>query len=243
MVRSAELVIWAHELVDAGILRKGFARFLWNMDGQGIVNEEDLREALLEPVEFEKILEDIGVAIPLHGHEGESGRSPAATEVKSPGDDVDDCPPRDGVDLLVIMRLPSEADPKTQKNLEAAREAALASHGSSGGGNCGLKAVFQFDHAGAAHGLPERVMALSHGIGIFSSTARWRLGGHFILHENGGKSGSSCMTLEYDTARKTFVVEALGQTAMDLKGMGFVISSLFHVPSAFPGVGWTGWME
>lgn len=237
VLTSTELLCWANELVGCGILRKGFARFLWNMDGQGIVNGEDPHEKFLELVEVEKFLEEIGVTIPLPGHE-------AATEVTSPGDNVIDGPPRDGVDLLVIMRLPLEADAGTRGNLESAREAAaLTSRDSSGGVNCGLKAVFKFDHAGAPHGLPERVMALSHKIGIFSSTARWRLGGLFLLHENGGKSGSSCMILEYDTTRKTFVIEALGQTALDFEAIGFVISALFHVASAFPGVGWTGWME
>lgn len=243
MLTSTELLYWANELVGRGILRKGFARFLWNMDGQGIVNGEDPHEKFLEPAEFEKILEELGVAIPLPGHEGERGRSPAATKVDSPGGDVDDGPPQDGVDLLVVMRLPLEADAGTRENLESAREAAVQSRDSCGGGNCGLKAVFQFDHAGAPHGLPERVIALSHKIGILSSTARWRLGGLFLLHEDGGKSGSPCMILEYDTTRKTFVIEALGQTALDFKAIGFVISALFHVASAFPGVGWTGWME
>lgn len=243
VLTSTELLCWADELVGRGILRKGFARFLWNMDGQGIVHGEDPHEKFLEPAEFEKILEELGVTIPLPGHEGERGRSPAATEVDSPGDDVDDGPPRDGVDLLVIMRLPLEADAGTREDLESAREAALPSRDSCGGENCDLKAVFQFDHAGAPHGLPERVMAFSHKIGILSSTARWRLGGLFLLHENGWKSGSSCMILEYDTTRKTFVIEALGQTALDFEAIGFVITALFHVASAFPGVGWTGWME
>lgn len=80
-------------------------------------------------------------------------------------------------------------------------------------------------------------MVLSHKIGIFSSTAKWRLGGLFLLHENGGKSGSSRMILEYDATRNTFVIEVLGQTALHFKAIGFVISALCHLASPFPGAG------
>lgn len=238
---TAELFCWANELVGGGILRKGFARFLWNLDGQGVANQDDPHE--IEPAEFEKILQEIGVTIPLPDRDGEGGRSLAAPKVESPGDAVSEAPRRDAEDLLVIMRLPMEANAATRENLEAARQAAFASRGSSGGGNSGLRVLFEFDHAGAPHGLPERVMALSHKIGRLSSTARWRLGGLFLLHEDGGKSGSSRMILEYDKTRKTFGIEALGQTALDFGAIGFVISALFYVADDFPGVGWAGWVE
>eukprot|EP00903_Cladosiphon_okamuranus_P006480 g6339.t1 len=241
---STQLLCWADELVDVGILRKGFARFLWNMHDRAIVNGETLHQKSLDPVEFEKILEEVGVTMPLPGHEGERDRLPAATDAKPPGDDVGDGPPRGGVDLLVIMRLPFEATAAMREKLKSAREAAFSSgNNSTGGGNRGLKAVFKFDHAGAPYGLPERIMALSHKIGEFMSKARWRLGGLFRLHEKDGKGSSSFMILEYDTTRKTFVIETLGQTALDFEAIGFVVSALFHAASFFPGVGWTSWME
>lgn len=124
---STELLCWANELVGRGILRKGFARFPWNMDGLGIVNGRDPHE---------KFMEELGVTNPVPGHEGERGRSPAATEVDSPGGDVDVSPSRDGVDLLVIMLLPLEVEAGTRANMESAREAALPSRDGSGGGNC-----------------------------------------------------------------------------------------------------------
>lgn len=88
------------------------------------------------------------------------------------------------VDLVVMAWIswfscaPVEANAETRKNLRLARQAAFPDNGS---GDSGLNAVFEFDHAGAPHGLPERVMALSHKIGEFSSRARWRLGGTFLL--------------------------------------------------------------
>lgn len=198
----------------------------------------------MEPAEFEKILEEIGVTIPLPNHGDERGRPPTASELKSPGGEISDGPSRDGVDLLVIMRLPLEADTETRANLQLARQVASASRDGSGeAGSSGLKALFEFDHAGDPHGLPERVIALSHKIGALSSTARWRLGGLFLLREKGGEIGSQCMVLEYDKTRKTFGIEALGQTALEFGAMAFVVSALFHVASDFPGVGWTGSVE
>lgn len=112
----------------------------------------------------------------------------------------------------------------------------------NGDGNNGLKAVFGLDHAGAPHGLPERVTTLSHKIGVFSPRVRWRLGGLLLLHNHGVSGGSSMMIPEYDKKNKIFGIEALGQDAVHTQAMQLVISALYHVAHDFPGASWMGWM-
>ena len=239
------LLTWATELVDRGVLRGGFARFLWGLTEQITEGVDGSHE--MEPTKFEEILEGVGVTIPLPElrasmpvDESADSSTPAASETKARGND--DAGSRgDGVDLLVIMRLPLEADAETRENLSLARRAALNPRDSSGGRSISLKAVFEFDHAGAPHGLPERVMALSHKIGTFSPAARWRLGGLFLLHDNDVGAASSII-LEYDKRRKVFCIEALGQTTEDIRAVQFVVSALFHVARDFPGASWTGWV-
>eukprot|EP00752_Nemacystus_decipiens_P010711 g9538.t3 len=239
-LNSPTLLNWATELVLRGILRGGFARYLWRLDEH---HPEGVDAShVMEPAKFEEILDGLGVAIPLPEpsnvpavDENVERSTPAAGETKVHGDgDVR----RDGVDLLVIMRLPPEADAKTRANLSLARDAALRLDDSSGRGNSSLKAVFQFDHAGAPHGLPERVMALGHKIGVFSPAARWRLGGLFLLH-----GSASSMILEYDKKGRTLCIEVLGQTTQDIiKALQFMISAQYQVARDFPGAGWTGWV-
>ena len=235
---TSELIRWASELVGRGILRKGFARLLWSLREQVTEGENDPVE--MEPAMFEEILERIGVTIPLPGDEKLDSDAPASDGIKPAGDGVYDGSRRaSSADLLVVMRLPLEADADTRGSLMLARQAAFPDNG---GGNSSVKAVFEFDHAGAPHGLPERVMALSHKIGALSSRARWRLGGLFLLH-NRGVGDASSMILEYDKKSKSLCVEALGQTALHLRAIQFVISAVYHVARDFPGASWTGWVE
>eukprot|EP00903_Cladosiphon_okamuranus_P019169 g17631.t1 len=244
---TGTLLTWARDLVDRGILCRGFAHFLWNLEKHDTEGGDASRA--MEPAKFEEILEELGVTIPIPEPSkspalGEdAGRiTPAAAETKVQGDD-DAGSSSGGADPLVIMRLPLKADAKTRENLSSARQAALDPHDSSGGGNSRLKAVFEFDHAGAPYGLPERVMALSHKIGIFSPAARWRLGGLFLLRDSSNAGDASSLILEYDKERKTLYIEALGQTTQDIQAVQFVISALFHVARDFPGASWTGWVE
>ena len=240
---TATHLTWAKELVDRGILRKGFARFLWSLQEHDTEDVDTSHE--MDPTKFEEILEGVGITIPLPDlsespavdENLQNGTATAAAETKVHGED-DACRRRDGADLLVIMRLPLEADAETRENLTSARQAAVTRSDSSDGSNSSLRAVFEFDHAGAPHGLPERVMALSHKIGIFSPAARWRLGGLFLLHDS-----PSSMILEYDKNCKTLCIEALGQTTQDIHAVQFVISAVFHIARDFPGASWTGWME
>eukprot|EP00752_Nemacystus_decipiens_P006448 g5808.t1 len=234
---TASLEVWADELVHDGILRRGFARFLWSLKEQATEGADDPHE--MEPAKFEEILEEIGVTIPLPETPSITSIDEGA-ESKSTGDgNSGSCV--DGVDLLVIMRLPLVADEKSRKEL--ARQVALNGCDDIDG-KSSLKAVFKFDHAGAPHGLPERVMALSHKIGVFSPEARWRLGGLFLLHDSGtGNGETSSMILEYEKKSKSFGIEALGQSPTHMEAMQFVISALFQVARGFPGAGWKGWME
>eukprot|EP00903_Cladosiphon_okamuranus_P010532 g9962.t1 len=238
------LLTWAKELVGRGILREGFARFLWGLKEQVKESVDDSHE--MKPAMFEEILDEIGVTIPLPDltrpdDESTESTTSAAAETKSPGDGGD-APRRHVVDLLVIMRLPLEADTETRDHLSSARRAALTRGETIDGGNRSIKAVFEFDHAGAPHGLPERVMAMSHKIGAFSPRARWRLGGLLLLRHTCSSCVSS-MILEYDKKNKTFSIEALGQTTLEIRAVQFVISAFFHVARDFPGASWTGWME
>eukprot|EP00903_Cladosiphon_okamuranus_P010529 g9959.t1 len=243
---GSNLLTWARELVGRGILREGFARFLWSLKTLSTESVDDSHE--MEPAMLEEILDEMGVTIPLPeaslttpDDESSESSTAVAAVTKSPGDGGD-APRRHVVDLLVIMRLPLEADAETRDHLSSARQAALTRGDTIDGGNRSLKAVFEFDRAGAPHGLPERVMALSHRIGAFSPRARWRLGGLILLH-NTCSSRVSSMILEYDKKNKTFSVEALGQTTPEIRAVQFVISAFFHVARDFPGASWTGWME
>eukprot|EP00752_Nemacystus_decipiens_P016836 g15068.t1 len=238
---TSALYFGANDLVDKGILRRDFARFLWGLEGdtEGVDASHVLEKFVVN------FLEGIGAVVPLPVPSGSplvgenvERSTLAAAETKVDGDDD---VRRGSVDLLVITRLPIEADAEMRKNLSSARQDARHSHDSSSGGGC-LRAFFRFDHAGAPHGLPERVMALSHKIGIFSPAARWRLGGLFLL-DGENRSSASFMILEYDMEHKTLCIEVLGQDARCVEAMKFVISALFHVARNFPGAGWTGWME
>jgi len=247
VLNSTDLLCGADDLVDRGILRKGFARFLWNMDGGRGTRNSSLGPLGMKPAKFEEILEEIGVTIPLPElvpeapAEGSDGRNASAlTAGKTETVGKDDIGDDDGTDLLVIMRLPPEPDADARAALSSVRELALG----SGHHAAGLKVVFEFDHAGAPQGLPERVIALSHKIGTFSRRARWRYGGIFILRNNGDSNhSSSSMVLEYDKKLKLFSIQALGWTAPCFQAAQFVISALFHVASDFPGANWTGWVE
>ena len=230
-LRTSEVIRWASELVGRGILRKGFARLLWGLHEQVAGSQND--PAVMGPEMFEEILERIGVIIPLPADETTNGNAPPSEAEKNAIHDGARCD--SSADLLVIMRLPLVADANTRRNLMLARRAAFPESGDA------LKAVFEFDHAGAPHGLPERLMALSHKIGVFSPRARWRLGGLFLLH-NHDVGGASSMILEYDKKSKTMCIEALGQTALHMQAVQFVISALYHVARDFPGASWTGWM-
>eukprot|EP00903_Cladosiphon_okamuranus_P017025 g15690.t1 len=233
---TSQLIRWASELVGRGVLRKGFARLLWGLHEQAMGDGDE--PVGMEPAIFEDILERTGVAIPLPVDDNADSNAPPREGAKSPQDGVHDGVRCDSTDLLVIMRLPLEADANTQRNLMLSRQTAFPNGGDRN--NC-LKAVFEFDHAGAPHGLPERVMALSHKIGAFSSRARWRLGGLLLL-DNPGVGGASSIILEYDNKSKTFCIEALGQSAVHIQAVQFVISALYHVARDFPGASWTGWM-
>eukprot|EP00752_Nemacystus_decipiens_P017775 g15937.t1 len=245
-ITSLTLRAKAEELIRLGILRRDFARFLWKIEKHDTQGVDDSH--VMEPVKFfEEILEGVGVAIPLPEpstspavYEDIESNIPATAETRVHGDG-DAGSRRDGVDLLVIMRLPEEADAETRENLLKARKDAFSPPFSSGGDHGSLKAVFEFDHGGAPHGLPERVMALSHKIGILSAATRWRLGGHFILGDNKVGSSSSIL-LEYDKKSKTLSIEALGHTPQDIEALRFVISALYHVARNFPGASWMGWI-
>eukprot|EP00752_Nemacystus_decipiens_P013632 g12085.t2 len=243
-LNTSHLLTWASELVGRGVLRKGFARFLWSLTRQVTEGADCPHE--VEPGIFEEILEELGVTIPLPETPSTTAltqnleRTPPATAKTKSAGHLDVASRWAGVDLLVIMRLPLKADANMRDTLLLAKQAALNSSVDSVG-HKSLKAVFEFDHAGAPHGLPERVMALSHKIGMFSPRARWRLGGLFLLH-NGVDSNSS-MILEYDKESKTFCIEALGQTTSEVKAVQFVVSALFHVSRHYPGASWTGWIE
>ena len=237
---TSTLIRWATELVDRGVLRNGFARFLWSLQEAQLENDvNDAHE--MGPAMFVEILDSIGVTIPLpldevdEIDEDANSAVPPVEGIELEKGVVRDGSRHDGVDLLVIMRLPLEADAKTQRNLVLARTAAFPD---SSGGNSGLQAVFEFDNAGAPHGLPERVMALCHKIGTLSPRARWRLGGVFRrLRDN-----ASLVIMEYDKKRKTLCIEALGQSILHMRAMQFVISALYHVARDFPGASWTGWI-
>eukprot|EP00903_Cladosiphon_okamuranus_P010804 g10207.t1 len=240
---SIDLLSQAEDLVDKGILWRAFARFLWKLDGRDTGDLNDPPK--MDQRKFEEILEEIGVAIPLpvstkaFAEENDGGNAPATGVIRTLEDGV-----VDGKDLLVIMRLPEEATPKMRETLSSVREPAVSSGGISDENTRvkAVKAVFEFDHAGAPHGLPERVMALAHQIGTFHPEARWRHGGLFILN-SGGDGHAASMIVEYDRTRRTFSIEALGQTTPYFRAVQFLISALFHVARDFPGAAWTGWME
>eukprot|EP00752_Nemacystus_decipiens_P017825 g15981.t1 len=212
---TSTLIGWATDLVDRGVLRNGFACFLWSLQDEFTKDVSDAPG--MEPTMFTEVLDSIGVTIPL----------PVDEDAEST------VPPTESMEL--------QEDAETRKNLSSARKAAFCPRDSGCGGDGSVTAVFEFDYAGAPHGLPERVMALSHKIGELSSRARWRLGGLFLLH-NPGFTGASSMILEYDKTSKRLCIEALGQGTVHVRAVQFVISAVYHVARFFPGAGWTGWM-
>lgn len=237
VLRTPSLQSGREDLVNRAILRQDFARFLWNLEDQ-----QEVKQAALQ-----SILVEIGVAIPLPLDENRNGIEAAESkEEPHPGQEQDGSPSDDDSgDLLVIMRLQA-ADATTQANLEGAR--AAYDRGSNRTKRRILKAMFKFDHGGAPHGLPERVMALCHKIGMLSPGARWRLGGLFILHERlqpeeNDEHKHCAVIVEYDKKLKVLSIEALGQSEREFEALRFVISAVFHIARDFPGVGWTAWLE
>lgn len=158
------------------------------------------------------MLVTLGVAIPL------PQGSPENITGRAKGDSK--C-----CDLLIIMRLSDEPSPD-----------ALGVVGEVLSPRSGLKATWVF-HEGAPYGLPERILALCHRLGLMSSQARWRYGALFE-DERGAR-----LVLRYEKTSCSMTAETIGQESGDFESLRFAASAILHIGREFPWVSWEGRVE
>lgn len=188
------------ELVDNGILRKGFAGYLWGVEG----GDELLHSTL------QQLLVTLGVAVPIPD-------STERWEVKPERRSQPRC-----CDLLIPMRLPGVPTTSMRHVLQDLLSKSL-----------GLKAVWAFHDGGAPYGLPERVIAQCHKLGLMSADVRWRYGALFE-----GDEGTARLVLRYDKRSATLTAETPRQKEDDFLSLGFAASAVLHIARDFPGASW-----
>lgn len=157
----AELCTSKAELLNKGILRVDFARYLW----RDLKNMNDSMHT-----GFYRVLLKLGVILPLGRTTsmGIGGRIPRVTfENENMLQDV-----------LVVMRLPDNCEHISEERLKATH-ASVALDGTREGT---LK--WKFDSAGAPYGLVERLIASCYRIGeVVGMELCWRFGAFFKSHE------------------------------------------------------------
>lgn len=172
---------WRNDLLNTGVLRWKFARFLWReifFSHAAQSSEGQLEEALFD------VLVKLGVGLPLGRAttvppNGSSALSASrqATTVPANGGMRSALPASsegNGMrDMLVWRWLPLSLTEELREHLEDL----LEKKRQSGAREVTLK--WEFDSAGAPHGLVGRVMALCHVVGEAETGLCWRSGAVF----------------------------------------------------------------
>lgn len=218
---KATLISYRDELVRKGILNRDFAAFLWEDPGR----QEDVPQESLQ-----KILIDLGVAIPLpEGQERRRGsmRIPTCCRPHPSILPNDDC-----TDLLILMRLNEEPSSRIRDEISRLSGERAETH---------LKAVWEFKCGGAPYGFPEAVIAFCHRLGDVSSSLRWRHGALFCREEDGeAAKAKSLVIFDKTMETETLTFETMGREEWDYVSLRFAVSAVRYVTREFSGAVWDG---
>lgn len=237
---EGELSVMRDDLVDRGILRWQFAKYLWRslLDHATMPCEDQVMVALF------RVLVSLGVALPL-------GRAKFSIteEVSSASKDGDQHPQ----DMLVIMRLPERCTAEQEEQLSS-----LVTKGRRGAQEVTLR--WRFDAAGSAYGLLERLIASCHLIGELEQGLCWRQGAVFKSHAMANADGSGrrkirlyTVVVRYDSVYtdgcsdpdRVLTVRMIGPLENDRvwTALRHIASSMVMISKDWPGVLWEGWPE
>lgn len=206
---------WRDDLLNTGVLRWTFARYLWRdifFKHSSQSSEGQLEEALFD------VLVKIGVALPL-------GRSREGNGLR---------------DMLVWRWLPLHLTEELQeytanllgkKQQDGAREVTLK---------------WEFDRAGAPHGLVGRLMALCHVVGEAETGLCWRSGAVFkSARVARGADRPYVVAIHYDGTKRVLSVRMFGHLENERVwvALRFIASVMVNISAEWPGVLWEGWLE
>lgn len=214
---KGNLLMYRDELVKKGILNREFAAFLWEDPGR----KEDVPQASLQ-----KILVDLGVAIPLpEGQVRGQGMSiPTWCRPHPSNLPNDDC-----TDLLILMRLNEEPTSRMRDDVKKLSDELTETH---------LKAVWEFKCGGAPYGFPEAVIAFCHRLGDVSNLC-WRHGALFTREEDGQAAKAKSLVI-FDKSTETLTFETMGREEWDYVSLRFAVSAVRYVTRDFSGAVWDG---
>ena len=219
---------WRGDLLNTGVLRWAFARYLWRdifVNHSSQSSEGQLEEALFD------VLVKLGVALPL-------GRT---TVIASSGSAPPTSRGGNGLrDMLVWRWLPLHLTEELQQYLENL----LEEKQQDGAREVTLK--WEFDSAGAPHGLVGRLMALCHVVGEAETGLCWRSGAVFKSPRvTGGVDRPYVVAIHYDSTRRVLAVRMIGHLESERVwvALRFIASVMVNISAEWPGVLWEGWME
>lgn len=219
------------DLVQNGVLRWQFARYLWrDFIGHAALQSKEIRvaEALYD------VLIDLGVAVPL-------GRTTLSiiAGLDTPATSGNDSAPSD---VLVIMRLEGTAKASQRNRID--RLSAEMPHGDQE-----VTFKWRFGFGGPPHGLVERLMASCHVLGEVERSSCWKYGAVFKSGAITSKAGKTArlytLALRYDDQKKVLTARVFGPLESDMVWMvcRFVASAMINLSKDWPGVWWEGWTE
>lgn len=213
------------ELVNNGILRRGFAEHLWSKARRGPLSDGQM-DALY------RVVISIGIGIPLET--ADSSACPSGS-----GD-------RGRRDMLVIMRLPEMCGRQQQDDIDRWVSEAKQRHGVR---EVTLK--WRFDSAGSPPGLVERVIASCHVVGVVEMGLCWRYGAIFksrALAPGGVGERLYTFFIRYDDTcgadKRVLEMSMFGPLDGELwTALRWIASSMVNLSREWPGVLWEGWLE
>lgn len=219
---------WRDDLLNTGVLRWAFARDLWKdifYKHSSQSSEGQLEEALFG------VLIKLGVALPL-------GRT---AELASGGGALPTSRERNGLgDMLVWRWLPLHLTGELQEYLEKLLEKKQQD------GAREVTLNWEFDRAGAPHGLVGRLMALCHVVGEAEAGLCWRCGAVFkSARVAGGTDRPYAVAIYYDGTKRVLSVRMFGHLESERMwvALRFIASVMVNISAEWPGVLWEGWLE
>lgn len=219
---------WRDDLLNTGVLRWAFARYLWRdifVTHSSQSSEGQLEEALFG------VLVKLGVALPL-------GRTAV---LAGGGGPLSASREENGLrDMLVWRWLPLQLTEELQEYFENL----LEKKQQDGAREVTLK--WEFDRAGAPHGLVGRLMALCHVVGEAETGLCWRSGAVFkSARVAGGADRPYVVAIHYDGTKRVLSVRMFGHLESERVwvALRFIASVMVNISVEWPGMLWEGWLE
>lgn len=229
--RPGPLNEWRNTLVTTGVLSPAFARHLWGNTFLGHAPQSSSSQ--FESALFEVLIK-LGVAFPL-------GRVPLPEAVH--GSQTAPAYYNSGIhtqrDMLVWRWLPETLGDHGEATFKAIVE-------QLGDGAQEVTLKWEFDSAGAPHGLMERLIALCHVIGEAEMALCWRSGAVFQgppVAE--GTHPPYVVELRYCDTDRVLSVTMFGtlRSGRVWAVLRFVASLMVNISKDWPGALWAGWVK